>query len=522
MKVNLPVTQTERRLEPGQPIVTKTDLQGRITYANESFVSISGYSRAELIGAHHHIVRHPDMPQAAFADLWRCVNAGQPWRGLVKNRCKNGDFYWVEAYVTPILKEDAMVGFMSVRNAPARGAIEAAEALYARTRKSPSAMPATPIYAGRFGLGSIACASYAAVAAAALLPGPARLAAIPLAAWSAYWMWRNVAQPVATANAALSLIGEGQLQRNLTTPRPGALDGLLLQIESLRINLRATFCDVLLASKSVSASAERLDGEIGALATESGQQVDRVAQIAAAMEQMSVSIAEISENTRVSLNTSREARNTVTESGTQLEQSIERTQRVVDVVRESAAQFDRLSAAVGRIGNITSTITEVANRTNLLALNAAIEAARAGEQGRGFAVVADEVRKLAEQTASSTVDIARTVEEINAVTRAADASMKAAAAEVDGSAAAIRLSTTGLTSIRDSSDSVVKAASEISDMLKEQSSASHEVASNMERISETIDRANTSLGGVSATSRSLKATAADMRELIAHLEGALA
>jgi len=237
---------------------------------------------------------------------------------------------------------------------------------------------------------------------------------------------------------------------------------------------------------------------------------------------MSVSIAEISENTRVSLNTSREARNTVTESGTQLEQSIERTQRVVDVVRESAAQFDRLSAAVGRIGNITSTITEVANRTNLLALNAAIEAARAGEQGRGFAVVADEVRKLAEQTASSTVDIARTVEEINAVTRAADASMKAAAAEVDGSAAAIRLSTTGLTSIRDSSDSVVKAASEISDMLKEQSSASHEVASNMERISETIDRANTSLGGVSATSRSLKATAADMRELIAHLEGALA
>ncbi|MCW5627203.1 MAG: PAS domain-containing protein, partial [Burkholderiales bacterium] len=102
MRVNQPVTTIEQFLEPGKPIVTKTGLDGKILYANESFVKISGFTREELIGADHNIVRHPDMPPAAFADLWRTVRAGQPWRGLVKNRTKTGDFYWVEAFVTPI------------------------------------------------------------------------------------------------------------------------------------------------------------------------------------------------------------------------------------------------------------------------------------------------------------------------------------------------------------------------------------------------------------------------------------
>ena len=522
MQTNLPITLVERLLEPGKPIVTKTDLQGRITYANESFITISGYTREELIGANHHVVRHPHMPPAAFADMWRTIRADQPWRGLVKNRAKNGDYYWVEAYVTPILEHGATAGYMSVRNQPARAAIDAAEKLYAAILAGQATFPATPIHARRLSLRTATMGGCAALAALAALPGLWSLATLPAAAGFAYWLQRAVVRPVAAANTALRLIEEGKLQHAMQAANPGALDGLLLHVESLRIHLRATFCDVLLASKRVSDSAGRLDTEIGSLSTESGQQVDRVAEIAAAMEQMSVSIAEISENTQVSLNTSRDARQTVNESGAQMEQSITRTERVVEVVRDSAAQIDRLSAAVGRIGSITSTITEVANHTNLLALNAAIEAARAGEQGRGFAVVADEVRKLAEQTASSTVDIARMVEEISAVTRAADETMKTAAAEVVESGAAIRQSTTGLSRIRNSSDSVVKAASEISDMLKEQSSASHEVASNMERISETIDRANTSLSGVQATSHDLKATAEEMRDLIRHLEGALA
>ena len=129
MKNNQPVTQREIPFPADTYLVSRTDLKGIITYANDAFVDISGFSREELIGSSHNIVRHPDMPQAAFADLWATVKQGLPWRGLVKNRCKNGDFYWVEAFVTPIKQDGRITGYQSVRTpAPAsrRSAVEAA------------------------------------------------------------------------------------------------------------------------------------------------------------------------------------------------------------------------------------------------------------------------------------------------------------------------------------------------------------------------------------------------------------
>ena len=120
MKNNQPVTQNEVRLPPDTFIVSRTDLKGSITYVNDSFVEVSGFSRDELIGKNHNIVRHPDMPEAAFADLWATVKAGLPWRGIVKNRCKNGDHYWVEAFVVPIKKNGQPSGYLSIRS-PAQG-----------------------------------------------------------------------------------------------------------------------------------------------------------------------------------------------------------------------------------------------------------------------------------------------------------------------------------------------------------------------------------------------------------------
>jgi aerotaxis receptor len=118
MKINLPVTTNELMVDPVNPIVTKTDVKGSITYANRAFIEISGFTEAELLGKNHNIVRHPDMPPSAFADLWDTVKTGKPWRGIVKNRAKNGDFYWVEAYVTPITEHGRIVGYMSVRSRP--------------------------------------------------------------------------------------------------------------------------------------------------------------------------------------------------------------------------------------------------------------------------------------------------------------------------------------------------------------------------------------------------------------------
>lgn len=130
MKINSPVTDHEVVMEDGQTIVSKTDLKGAITYINDYFKEISGFSDEELLGKNHNVVRHPDMPPAAFQDLWDHMKAGKPWTGMVKNRCKNGDYYWVEAHVTPVRHNGRVVEYMSVRTKPGREQIEAAERLY--------------------------------------------------------------------------------------------------------------------------------------------------------------------------------------------------------------------------------------------------------------------------------------------------------------------------------------------------------------------------------------------------------
>ncbi len=130
MKINQPVTDHEIIVEDGQTIVSKTDLKGRITYINQYFMDISGFTEKELIGKNHNIVRHPDMPPEAFQDLWEHMKASRPWTGMVKNRCKNGDYYWVEAHVTPIRQNGNIIEYMSVRSKPSREQISTAEKLY--------------------------------------------------------------------------------------------------------------------------------------------------------------------------------------------------------------------------------------------------------------------------------------------------------------------------------------------------------------------------------------------------------
>ncbi len=130
MKINKHVTDVEHILTDSDSIVSNTNLKGVITYVNDAFIRISGYSREELIGVSHNIVRHPDMPTEAFADLWKSMKAGRPWTGIVKNRCKNGDYYWVLANVTPLYENDQLVGYMSVRSKPTSEQIKTADAAY--------------------------------------------------------------------------------------------------------------------------------------------------------------------------------------------------------------------------------------------------------------------------------------------------------------------------------------------------------------------------------------------------------
>ncbi|MDX8395852.1 MAG: PAS domain-containing protein [Mariprofundaceae bacterium] len=137
MRTNLPVTTIEHTFDENEAIVSKTDTQGRLTYCNSIFLNISGFAEEELLGEPHNIVRHPDMPSAAFADLWQTLQSGKEWNGMVKNRTKDGGFYWVDARATPSFDAGGnIVGYMSVRRKPSRDQISQAESLYAQMRAS--------------------------------------------------------------------------------------------------------------------------------------------------------------------------------------------------------------------------------------------------------------------------------------------------------------------------------------------------------------------------------------------------
>jgi aerotaxis receptor len=130
MRDNQPVTQREFEFPDNATLMSTTDTQSHITYANDAFVAVSGYSRDELTGQPHNMVRHPDMPAEAFADMWATLKGGEPWTALVKNRRKNGDHYWVRANATPVMRGGRAVGYMSVRTKASREEIAAAQALH--------------------------------------------------------------------------------------------------------------------------------------------------------------------------------------------------------------------------------------------------------------------------------------------------------------------------------------------------------------------------------------------------------
>ena len=134
MRTNLPVSTQEYPFPRGQTLVSTTDLKGRILYCNPSFIEVSGYEREELLGQPHNIVRHPDMPEEAYRDMWQTIASGQPWSAPVKNRRKDGDFYWVIANVTPLMDGDQPSGYMSVRTEATREQIQNAERLYQTLR----------------------------------------------------------------------------------------------------------------------------------------------------------------------------------------------------------------------------------------------------------------------------------------------------------------------------------------------------------------------------------------------------
>ena len=349
MKVNLPVTGVERMLDPGRPIVTKTDPKGCITYANDAFVQISGFSASELIGQNHNIVRHPDMPVEAFADLWATVKAGLAWRGLVKNRCKNGDHYWVEAYVTPITEDGRTVGYMSVRSRPEAGEVRAAEALYTAVRQQQARLPATLTQRHRLSIKQSLIAFSAVLATlplvAAALPAPWLLTMCVgntlTALIFAWWLLNNVRLPLKQANAVIRELSEGRLNAAFAPEHRFKLNRLTMRLQSLRVHLRAIFADVLTHSRQVEQEAHNIATQIQRVTATAREQAEHVESVSASMEELSAASADIASHASDGYRLAEEALAEVDNGQVQMVETRALSARVLTVVESLHSQLGR-------------------------------------------------------------------------------------------------------------------------------------------------------------------------------------
>jgi len=416
MRSNLPVSQQEYDFPADATLMSATDVDSRITYANAAFIEVSGFDRDAIIGEPHNIVRHPDMPREAFADMWVTLKAGLSWTALVKNRRANGDHYWVRANATPVIRGGRTIGYLSVRTRPERAEVLATEALYRdfREKKAGSRRfhqglivrtgwlawtSLAQTLPTRWRIRAASFASWLGVLASGCACG---LAGTPLAAFVAatgciallatLWLQAQIDKPLQAVLKQALAVSAGQPGENLHLNRVDEIGMILRAVNQAGLNLRSLGDDV-------SGQLAGLQQTSADVATGSQSLHARSQQSVAALQQTSEAMAQMTASVTASAATASEA----SELAVAVSASASQGHAVVANVVTTMGEITRASR---KIGEIIDAIEGIAFQTNILALNAAVEAARAGTQGRGFAVVASEVRALAQRASTAAKEIA--------------------------------------------------------------------------------------------------------------------
>jgi aerotaxis receptor len=497
-------------------IYSQTDLKGIITEANEAFSELSGFSVEELIGQPHNLVRHPDMPKAAFADMWHSLKAGRPWQGVVKNRRKDGGFYWVLATVSPIRDESGkVIGFQSLRSRPARNQVKAAGDAYAKIMSGDRSLRiqdgrAIPARSGlsvwlsrpdiQFSLGALlAMASAACGLVICFSGGPSSFLRFAVAGL-----------------CALSVLAAAFV---FFFTRPGLrrdLDQMEMYLDSILStgNLTVPFdleqqcrsgniaCKLKLLIGWMQTSIQCIDDAVRPVQSGTGeilkaiQEIDRSAtsqnlatsSVAAASTELELTIREVSGHLRETASAVGETGRKATEGADVSQRATERIQDLASSIKGAAVEVEALGTSSAEVGEIARVIREIADQTNLLALNASIEAARAGEAGRGFAVVANEVRSLADRTMKATAKIDSLIGTIKGDGDRAIGGMRTGATQVTEGVALVQEAHGALTGINGLMSEAVRRVSEIATSASQQTEAMNEISSNIAQVAAMTDQ----------------------------------
>ncbi|WP_061020236.1 methyl-accepting chemotaxis protein [Bradyrhizobium sp. CCH5-F6] len=522
MRKNFPITEIEYPVSDETLIVSRTDLKGKLTYFNEDFLAAAGFTSAELMGQPHNIVRHPDMPPEAFDNLWDTLKAGKPWLGAVKNRRKNGDFYWVLATASPIRENGQVKGYTSIRTRLPADQRKLAEEVYAAIReKKPhgyridagiirrrSLLDRFSAFTGTlkarlvtmmtlqalFILGLGIGGALSTGGSTSLVLSLLAVVGAAIAGFAGLATMRAIRGPMQHLNDTLVNLVQDKLDNRIVIERDDEIGEALRNLQTVQTIIRFSRDEVQAVQRraeaqrkadmtkladgfeaaigeiveTVSSAATELEASASTLSTTAGRAQELASVVASGSEAASSNVHSVA-------SAAEEMSSSVREIGRQVQDSTRIAGEAVSQAHATTERVSELTRAAARIGDVVELINAIAGQTNLLALNATIEAARAGEAGRGFAVVASEVKALAEQTAKATGEIGQQVGGIQAATQ----DSVSAIGEISGTIA--RLS---------------EIASAIAAAVQQQGAATQEIARNVQQAAQGTQQVSANVGDV--------------------------
>lgn len=388
--------------------VLTTDPEGKILYCSQGMQHLTGYNPAELQGENIRKLKHPDMPDGPFKDLWGTITQGKSWMGMIKNKMKNGETFWVDTYIIPIMENGKIIEYQCIYRKPKHEVVDRADHIYTLRKqgKSPKAL-SKPNPRITLRILAIFLLSFVPVIAAVFMQLPTLFLLSIIGASLLLGCLLLLRQTKALENVIKESrkFVNHQVKQLIYTGTTNDIGQLLLTQTMLQSQLDAILRRISAASNEVQTSASESTEVMSSTCQEAEEQQRSLQQLAAAMSQVSSATSSVAQTTAEALQQVHQVQHEANHGGAIVDSAVNDMSSLDEAIDQIDHNIDNLKQSSEKIGKVVVVISDIAEQTNLLALNAAIEAARAGENGRGFAVVADEVRQLAQRTQNSTQEI---------------------------------------------------------------------------------------------------------------------